>query len=136
MQPNERSARILGERDYLRRLSHSIPSSVCYLRTKASRLSNEASFCNQAITQKTRPKAPPDGSDPIRGHGVQDQVLAIANDLVPHQVLSPLITRRTQLQFDLLMGAFLHFERRAIGFLRLQKIGVAPDAVFQILPCI
>src|SRR5208337_4872760 len=29
---------------------------------------------------------------------------------------------------------FLHFDGRAIRFLGLQKVGVVPDAVFQILP--
>src|ERR1700676_764149 len=48
--------------------------------------------------------------------------------------LLPLLTRWTKLQFDRLMRTFLYFQRRTICFLRLQKIGVAVDAIFQILP--
>src|SRR5208282_6744562 len=46
----------------------------------------------------------------------------------------PLLTHWTQLQLDLLMRILFHFYRRAICFLGLQKVGVAPDSVFQVLP--
>ena len=48
--------------------------------------------------------------------------------------LPPLLTHWTKLQFDRLMRTLLHFHRRAIRFLRLQEVGVAPDAIFHILP--
>src|ERR1039458_5150258 len=48
--------------------------------------------------------------------------------------MAPLLTRWTQLQLDLLMRTFLHFHCHTIRFLGLQKVGVAVDAAFQILP--
>jgi hypothetical protein len=51
-----------------------------------------------------------------------------------HVSLPPLFTRWTNFQFDLLMRTFLHLHRRTICFLGLQKIGVDPDWLVQILP--
>src|ERR1039458_453316 len=48
--------------------------------------------------------------------------------------LPPLLAHRAKLQLNLLTGTFLHFQRRAICFLGFQKVGVAPDAVFHVLP--
>src|SRR5260370_19587457 len=48
--------------------------------------------------------------------------------------LPPLLTRWTNFQFDLLMRTFLHLHRRTICFLGLQKVGVDPDWLAQILP--
>src|SRR5208337_1848674 len=50
------------------------------------------------------------------------------------RALLPFLARRTQLQLDRLMRTFLHFECRTIRFLGFQKVGVVPDAVFQVLP--
>src|ERR1700730_80764 len=48
--------------------------------------------------------------------------------------LPPLLTRWTNFQFDLLTRTFLHLHRRTICFLGLQKVGVDPDWLVQILP--
>jgi hypothetical protein len=46
----------------------------------------------------------------------------------------PLLTDLTYLQLDLLARTFFYFHWRAIRFLGLQKVGVAIDALSQILP--
>src|ERR1017187_6412544 len=48
--------------------------------------------------------------------------------------LPPLLTHWTKLQFDLRLRTLLHFNRSPLAFLRLQELGVAPDAIFHILP--
>src|SRR5258708_16191742 len=59
-----------------------------------------------------------------------------ANDerLTTNDERAPLLTRWTQLQVDCLMRAFLYLHRRAICFLRFQKVGVDPDWLVKILP--